>query len=444
MRSLFLLLVYCQFFLFGLRAPFILVLGYVWVDIFTPQLISYGLLTQIPVSLLLAAAIAIAFVFLPRSPDVRPRLISVLVALFAGWMTLSLAWAVVPEFAVAKWSWAIKSVAFSCVIPFFFRNRVQIESLIWIIVLSGMGHCAPFAAKVLLSGGGYGRALGLVEVNTGYGESSTLAMFAVSLVPMCLYLREHSVLFKRGLIFKTMMLGFAACAILTSLGTYARTGLVASGVLGIALFLTSKRKLMVAGLAAVFILGAGAFMGDVWSERMSTITDPGDDTSAMGRVGVWLWTLDYVAKHPLGGSFDVYRINQINLELDAGNNLEATGKAFHSVYFEILGELGMPGFALYMIIVAVTFYTLWSVRRSCRTPDQLWLRSLCDTLGISTLIFLTGGAFIGVGFNSYFYYLGAAAASLLNIRARLIREQAADAGRAQPPGLVPGPMPGSR
>ena len=422
MRSLFLLAVYCSFFCYGLRAPFILVLGYLWVDIFTPQLISYGILTQVPVSMLLGIAILLSMAWLPYSPDVRLRLVTILVGLFSIWMTMSLSWAVVPDAAWIKWDWAIKSVAFSCLVPFFFRNRVQIESLVWIIVLSGMGHCIPFGVKILVSGGGYGRSLGLIEANTGYGESSTLSMFSVTLVPMCIYLRAHSVLFVQSKLFKLVMVGFIVCALLTSLGTYARTGLISVGVLAAAMFVLSKRKWLVVLLAAVFALGVGAFMGQGWSDRMSTIADASDDSSAMGRVGVWWWTLEFVAKNPLGGSFDAYRINQIGIVMKDGNLLQAAGKAFHSIYFEILGELGIPGFLLYLGIVAATLLTLLRIRRRANTPEWLWIRSLSDAFTIAALIFLTGGAFIGVGFNSYFYYIGAVAAALANIFDRSVRE----------------------
>ena len=441
MRSLFLLGVYCAFFFYGLSAPFILVLGYVWVDIFTPQLISYGVLTEIPVSLLLGLAIVLSMARLPSSPDVKLRAITVLTGLLAAWMTASLSWAVVPDAAWIKWNWAFKSVAFSCLIPFFFRNRVQIESLIWIIVLSGMGHCIPFGVKILVSGGGYGRSLGLIEANTGYGESSMLAIFAVTLLPMCIYLQQHTVLFKQTKLFKLVLWGFMAAAVLTALGTYARAGLISMGVFGALVFVLSKRKWLIVLLAAVFTLGVGAFMGEAWTQRMGTIADAGDDSSAMGRVGVWLWTLDFVAQHPLGGGFDVYRINQIGLVMTDGKLLQAAGKAFHSIYFEMLGELGIPGLLIYLTLVAAVMLTLLRVRRSANTPERAWMRNLGEGLMISGLAFLAGGAFIGVGFNSYFYYIGAASAAMANILDRSLREEKQSAAAALSPSPSQSPAP---
>ena len=398
-------------------------LGYVWVDIFTPQLISYGLLSSIPVSLLLGIMIALSLLRLPPSPDVRLRVVTILVVVFSIWMTISLSWAVVPDAAYVKWNWAIKSVAFSCLLPLFFRNRVQIESLVWIFVLSGMGHCMPFAAKVLLSGGGYGSALGLVGGNNGYGESSFLSLFAVSLVPMCLYLRSHSVLFPRDRLIGFVLFGFIACAVLTALGTYARTGLISLGTLAVFLFFFSARKWIIVLLVCIFSLGVGVFMGEGWSNRMSTIADSGTESSAMTRVGVWRWTLGYVTQSPLGGSFDVYQINRIDQVMADGTVLQVAGRAFHSIYFEVLGELGIPGFLIYLAIIATTIQTLINVRRKSSVLEMSWLRDLCNTFIICAFVFLAGGTFIGVGFNSYFYYIAGVAASLANIFDRCNRER---------------------
>lgn len=425
MRNLFLFGVYCSFFFFGLRAPFILVLGYVWVDIFTPQLLSYGFLNETPVSMLLGVAIMLSMLRLPASPDVKLRAVTILVGLLAIWMTLSLTWAVVPDAAWIKWNWAIKSVAFSCLVPFFFRNRVQIESLVWIIVLSGMGHCIPFGVKILVSGGGYGQTLGLVQMNSGYGESSTLAIFSVTLLPMCLYLQKHTILFMRTQLLNLVLFGFMLAAVLTALGTYARAGLISLGVFGVAVFVLSKRKWMIVILATVFVLGVSTLMGEAWTQRMGTIVNASEEGSAMTRVGVWLWTLDFVAQHPFGGSFDVYRINRIGIVMKDGNLLQDAGRAFHSIYFEMLGELGIPGFLMYLMIVATILFTLLRIRRHAHQPEREWMRGLCDAFIVSALAFLAGGAFVGMGFNSYFYYIGAVSAAMANILDRSLREEKA-------------------
>jgi probable O-glycosylation ligase (exosortase A-associated) len=413
MRSVFLLAIFLALLGFGLRAPFVLVLGYVWVDLVTPQRIAYVILDSMPVSLIYGGAAFFAALLPKSDPSIRLRPTLVLLVIFAAWMTLSLLWAAVPEAATEKWSWAIKTVLFACVMPYLIRTRVQLEALVWTIVICGMAHCIPFGAKVVLSGGGYGKALGLAAANSGLGEGSTLAMFATMLVPLCWFLMRHSTIVPLTRLTKLMLGGFALAAILTALGTYARTGLVAIGILALCAISVSKRKaLLLTTVGAVALVGS-VLVADKWMNRMETLGSLGTEDSAMGRLAVWRWTLEYVGAHPLGGSFGVYRINTYEMVLEDGRLFTVAAKAFHSIYFEVLGELGIPGFILFVLIALSVITTLAHARRSA--ASDRWLKDLSGFVLTSLAVFLVSGAFIGVGFQPYFYYLASIAVTIHNL-----------------------------
>jgi probable O-glycosylation ligase (exosortase A-associated) len=329
-------------------------------------------------------------------------------------MTVTLLWAEVPDSAFIKWNWAVKGILFSCLIPLFLRNRVHVEAFIWTVVLSGMAHCLTFGAKVLLSGGGYGAELGLVQISYGYGEGSTLGMFSVALIPMCLYLYHHQTLMPFQKLTKFILVICMVAAILTSVGTYSRTGLVSLVVLGLLLFLTTKRKFSYAILITAAIFMVSLVTGDVWMDRMSTIGD-GTEGSAMGRVAVWHWTLDYIKTHPLGGSFDVFRINEFTYVTDEGYAISIKGKAFHSIYFEILGELGIPGIILFFLILFLTWRGYQTLKNAIVEPDKIWIKDLSSCLLLSLAVYLAGGAFIGIGFQSFFFYVVALSVTLINV-----------------------------
>lgn len=414
MRDLLIIIVYSSFFFYGMRAPFVLLLGYVWVDIFTPQLVSYGIMQIIPVSMIIAIAALLSLIFTAPPIKLINRTPIILMFAFACWMTLTLFWAAVPEAAWEKWDWAFKGVLVACLVPLFIRGRTELEALIWTIVLAGMAHCIPFGIKVLISGGGYGQAKGLVANNTGYGEGSTLAMFSVSLIPLCFYLMKHSQIIPLNKFTKTMLGGFVIVGLLTSLGTFARTGLVCSAVLALAYFFRSKRKLLYLTIiftASIVLVGV---MGDEWSSRMETITDA-TESSSMGRVAAWLWAWEYVQNHQFGGSFGVSAINQFVMSLADGSLLEIKAKAFHNIYFEVLAETGFPGIIIYGLIIASTLKTANHVRASTPDHNPAWLRDLGASVLISSFIFLAGGMFIGVAFQSYFYYLAAISVVMMNI-----------------------------
>ncbi|MBS0493913.1 MAG: putative O-glycosylation ligase, exosortase A system-associated [Proteobacteria bacterium] len=420
MRGVFLLGVISLVILWGFRAPILFVLGYVWASIFTPQRVAYSIVTSIPISLIFALFSFAAFFLLKKENYIRWRTQSIMSGLLAVWMTVSLLWAVVPESAYIKWDWAVKSIVFTVIIPHFIRGKKEFEAFLWTILIPGMAHCIAFGAKVFLSGGGYGIPLGLVGGNTGYGEGSTLAMFSVSLIPVAAYLFFHQTLLPQKNMTRWMLGSFIVLLLLAGIGTYARTAAVCLVVLVVCLIYYSKRKLL--GVLSILLFAAVVypFIDVSWIERMATI-DSGSDASAMGRVAVWKWVIEYIAIHPLGGSFDMYRINSYTMDLSDGSILHVTAKAFHSIYFEVLGEGGIPGILIFIVLILTTLAAFMRHREILTTTGEAWLSDAGRYLLMSTLVYLAGGAFIGIAFQSYFYYLAALSAAYINLGVKYAR-----------------------
>jgi O-antigen ligase len=217
------------------------------------------------------------------------------------------------------------------------------------------------------------------------------------------------------------MLGsFVVFLLLTAIGTYARTALVCLAVLATCFVYYGKRRLLSVLLVIILAAIAYPFIDSGWLERMSSINDD-SETSAMGRVAVWKWVMEYVATHPWGGSFDMYRINTYAMELPDGSVLQVAGKAFHSIYFEMLGEGGVPGFLMYAALIALTLFSFMRHGKVLAATGESWLGDAGRYLLICTLVFLAGGAFIGVAFQSYFYYLAALSAAYTNLGTKYAR-----------------------
>jgi hypothetical protein len=95
-----------------------------------------------------------------------------------------------------------------------------------------------------------------------------------------------------------------------------------------------------------------------------------------------------------------------------GHEVIEEGRAFHSIYFEVLGEHGWIGLAIFFSIFAVFFLDMRRIRRQVRhRPDLEWLGDLARSLSHSVLIFLAGAAFVGIAFYPLQYYLFALAVS---------------------------------
>lgn len=436
MRDLAIVLTYVTFLTLGTMAPFVLSLGYVWVDLFSPQYLGWSPLSSLPISFIIGAAAVAAYVLLDRRMPPRFSLPLMLLLVIACWITATTSWAAVPEFAWIKWDTSFKAVMFAAFIPFVVRSRVQIEAFVHVYIFSMAAHILPWAAKTVLSGGGYGQSLGLVGANVLWlSESSAVAAMGIMLLPLLLALRKHSLLLPRGRIRDLIYYGTSLGGLFASIGTFARTAIVGFGVLGVAMFLRSKRKVAFLLMSAVVCAALFAVTSSKWTERISTIEDYNTESSAKVRLLVWQWTLGYVAHHPLGGGFRVYATNVITLDSPVpGQPPEVQyGRAFHSIYFAILGEHGYPGLILYGLLIVTLFVSLQrTIRLTARLLLHQWAHDLAKALQITLAVLLACGSFIDISFEPLVWYLFTMVVCLREYVRRAV--EAPEAARAGAPG----------
>jgi len=423
MRGLYFGVIYAIFFVLGVEAPFILTLGYVWVDTFRPHLVAYSALNHIPVSMIMGVAALGSYFLLDRRHPPRLNAGIVLTVALAIWVTFTTTWAAAPTEAWPKWDWAFKTVAFSAFVPFVIRSKNQIEAFLAVYVFAFIAHILPYGIKAALGGSGYGRTLGLINSNSGIAESSTLAAIATSIIPLILFLKDHGSLVPKNRFTSLVYWGLCGACVAATIGTHARTGIIGFAVVGLAIWLKSKHKLALA-LAGTIAVGVGLHLAsNSWVDRMSTIQSYDSENSALGRIRVWEWTIDYVKENPLGGGFNVFVINSVTLPTETGVDLVVKGKAFHSIYFEVLGEHGFVGLFLFLAIAGFSFLYLWKAVRAGREYQELqWTAALASALIVSLITLMACGAFIGIAFQPPLYYIFSAA---FCIHAYVIRVRAA-------------------
>ncbi len=428
LRSSWLLLLYLSFLGLGITTPFVMTLGYVWVDTFQPQSVTYFILNELPVAFIMGAAAVLTYIVLDRRsppPLMIPTACQVGLAI---WMTVTLLWAELPDRAWVKWDWAFKTMVFAAFVPLVIRSRVQIEAFAQTYVFSLAANFVPFGLKVLISGGGYGQNLGLVGGNSGLAEGGLLSTVCLMSVPITMFLARHGKLIPR-LPLMPLAYGFVAIlAVATAIGTYERSALVGMVVLGIYMFVRSRKKFLFGILLGVMTVAVIVLAAKSWNARVSTIRDYSADGSAMTRILMWKWTIGFAADHPFGGGFDAYGTSSILMppdELNPGGYIQV-GRAYHSIYFEMLGDLGYPGLLMFLTAAASSLFSLLRLSRKCRRiPDLVWVADMSDAVQSGMLVFLTSGAFVGIAFQPPFWYFVAMGVSL---RAYVYHAERAEVG----------------
>jgi putative inorganic carbon (hco3(-)) transporter len=443
LRSIWLVFVYFSFMGLGAYAPFIFALGYVWVDTFRPQEVAYIILNQFPVAMIMGAAAVGGYLVFDRRQPPRLTLAGLAPALMAVWCTMTLIWAVAPDEAWAKWDWASKTLVFSAFLPYVIRSRVQIEAMAQVYLFALAANFIPFGIKTILSGGGYGQNLGLVSGNAGLAEGGQLSTFCLMAIPIAYFLSRNGRLVPNTFIFKCAYVGTMLLALITALGTFERSALIGAGVLGIYMFMRSRQKIVFGVILALAISVAAYTSSSKFVARMDTIGTYQADSSAMVRILVWKWTMEFALTHPLGGGFSSYLVNVIEIPGD-GNQAPTiqNGRAFHSSYFEVLGEQGYPGIAIFLLAAGTSILALRRLtKRTRKIPHLAWCADMSDALQSGLLVFLTSGAFVGIAFQPIFWYFIAMSVSLREYvrRSQALENVATDPGwrgRTQTPALA--------
>jgi probable O-glycosylation ligase (exosortase A-associated) len=437
MQSLFLTAVFSSLMFFGFTAAFAAALGFVWVDIVKPQQLAYSIINDLPLSLV--AALTTLFLFAAKDKKFAPRFGAILfmIAIFLVWVTFTASLSDFPTRAWAKWDWASKVLIFAVLIPYIFRSRVQIEAFILVFVFAASTIFFSAGVKTILGGGGYGVLAIMGSGNTGLAESSTLALVCVMLIPLMVFVMRHSLLLPKHRLMTYLFVGMIVTALAAVVGTSARTGVIAVVVLCLLSILKSKKKLWWfagIGLAAIVVMNID-LSSTHWGARMSTIETYNADSSALGRLKVWQWTINFVGSHPLGGGFDAYMYNRIAAVSSDGivqylPEWQIGGKAFHSIYFEILGEQGIVGFTLYFSIILLALLTLRKIKKTWRNhAGMAWVVALSDALTASILVFLAGGAFVGIAYQPYIFYMVSLTVALDQYALRAARGQLKQPGQ---------------
>jgi putative inorganic carbon (hco3(-)) transporter len=435
LRSLWLLALYLGFVGLGFSVPFVATLGYVWVDTFRPQEVAYILLNQLPVALIMGVVALGSYILFDRRSPPRMSLETGLQAAMAIWVTLTLFWAEVPEAAWDKWDWAFKTLVFATFVPFVIRSRVQMEAFSQVYVLALAANFIPFGVKTMISGGGYGMNVGLRQGNSGLAEGGLLSTVCLMAVPLAIHLSQHGQLNPQFKLIRLGYWGIAALAVVTAIGTYERSALIGLTVLGSYMWIRSRHKFgfgIVAIAASLLVVYATS---DAWVNRISTIGTYQSESSAFVRILVWKWTLGYTATHPMGGGFGSYLISHIELPGTPDSPGQTVfGRAFHSIYFEVLGEQGYLGLVMFLTVAATTILKLHRVSRKARAhPDLAWLAGLSDAVQSGLAVFMTSGAFVGIAFQPMFWYFIAMGVSINAYMWRVETARPEPAGSWRPP-----------
>ncbi|HEV8702658.1 MAG TPA: O-antigen ligase family protein [Candidatus Polarisedimenticolia bacterium] len=389
----------------GSETPFRALMAFTFVLLLAPQSFVPALAPMRPG--LLMAAIAITTYLFDRLVSRRPILrISPEIAASAA----LLAWAVVTlpmsywpggslAFILEVYS---KTLAIFCLLVQVVVTPRRLRTVAWGLALMAM-PLAAFGIREYLAGRFI--SSGAVRRIQSYDAPLTqnpndLALMLNLILPLTLAL----ILIQRAPLPRLALIVGALLSVVAIILTFSRAGFITLAVTGAFYLARTLRRPGRGWALAVLVLAllGTPFLPQGYLDRLSTITNIHSDPtgSAQERWGDTQAALEFVSENPVVGA-------GIGMNALALNELRgALWKKIHNAYLEYAVDLGLPGLALFLIIlVGCIRATVLVMRRTAARPEGRDLFLLAEGIQAGLAAFAVAALFHPVAYHFYFYYL---------------------------------------
>jgi putative inorganic carbon (HCO3(-)) transporter len=400
MRSYFIALLVAAMTFGTFAYPIVGVYGWTWISLLAPHKQAWGPLTELPLNLIIACVTFVSWM-LSNEPKRLPMnsLIGILL-LFMAWTTVTTAFSLWPTAAWPHWSQDIKIMLLGLVVAGLINNQVRIHTMIWVIALC-LGFFAVKGGGFTLLTGGSGAVVS--STDSTLGDNNGLALALICTVPMMNYLRLQS---ERHII--RLGLGVAMfLTVIAVIGTYSRGGLIGLLVMGGYFWLQSKQKVFFALFAVVVVVVGIKVMPQEWTDRMNSIsTAADDDQSFQGRIQSWHFAMNVALARPLVGAGFNATENGYLFRTYLNDPTIEKGRAAHSIYFQVLGDHGFVGLAIYLALWAAAWRQIRVIKHRARgDPQMAWAYELTTMLQVSLVSYMVAGAALSMAYYDMLYII---------------------------------------
>lgn len=374
----------------ALRSPWVGVLLWAWVSIMNPHRYTWGFAYDAPVAAAAAGVTILGLLYTRDKSSPFKGAPMVWLALFVVWITISWLMGLSPAGDYEQWKKVMKILLMIFVGMALLHSKQHIFAFAWVVTAS-MAVVGIKGGLFTLSTGGSYHVFG--PEGSFIQENNSLALALVVTIPLVRFLQlQLAPGWRRHLMTAVMVLCGAS-----ALGSQSRGALLALGAMLLMLWWRGRSRLVGGmGLLLVSMLLV-SFMPDTWSDRMETIRTYEEDRSAMGRIAAWTVAWRLAFDHPFGVGFDAARPE---LFAQYWSGMEVGTPAAHSIYFQVLGNHGFIGLALYLGLWISTWLAAARMRREAlEQPAQAqWCADLMAMCQVSLIGFTVGGAFLSLSY----------------------------------------------
>lgn len=380
---------------FILRRPFVGILMLTWLGYMNPHRLTWGFMFSMPVVQIVVIATLLGMLMSKEAKRMIWSREIVVLVVFVIWMGLTTSTAFFPGHALYQYEKVVKIQILTIMTLLMLTSQRRVHLFMWVLVLS-LGFYGVKGGIFTIAHGGVYRVQG--PFGTFIAGNNELALALVMTIPLMRYLHLQETN-------RHLKLGLAAAMFLTALaafGSQSRGALVALTITGAIFWLKSRHKMATAIFLVVIAAVALSTMPDEWFERMQSIKNYQDDKSAQGRINQWGAAINVANDRIVGGGFELWKRPVCQRYAPNPNDC----RDVHSIYFEVLGEHGYIGLALFLSLLTMTWLKCRSIiRHAKKDPTLTWARDLAAMIQVSMVGYMSAGAFLGLAYFDYIYHL---------------------------------------
>jgi putative inorganic carbon (HCO3(-)) transporter len=293
---------------------------------------------------------------------------------------------------------------------------------------------AAGVALVALKGGWWAIITGFSDRVYGpqssqIGGNNEFAVALAMIIPLLVFWRRQVA---DRILRAVLAIAIGLCYV-AALTSWSRGGLLALVAMSVLLVWHSRHKTLALLLFAAGVVLVLGVMSEKWQARMETIASYQSDQSFQGRLDSWKKGLAYVERDPWTGSgFDGWRVlTAVERKAD-----RISERDWHSAYVEMLAEHGVPGFALWILLLAGTLVELTRMVACGRRTGDPWLADCGAMLRAALVAYLVGALTLGIATWELLFQL-LAYALVAKVHAMKLPRQASEFFTIKP-SLAPG------
>ncbi|MES2072226.1 MAG: putative O-glycosylation ligase, exosortase A system-associated [Pseudomonadota bacterium] len=386
------------FFVFSLlpfvfKRPIIGVLMFTWMSLMNPHRLTYGAAFDFPFAAVIVVVTLLSLLASKQEKKLPITPVVVVLFIFIVWMNLTTLTALEPTRAWNEWNRVMKTMFLLMVILISVNTKQEIQALAWTIGLS-LGFWGLKGGIFTLTSGGGNNVYG--PEGTYITDNNALAMALVTALPIIWYTQ----LSVKSKILRYALIGLAVMAVFSAVGSYSRGALLGGCCMLIFLWLKSRQKIRTGLILLLMIPLVYSVMPDKWFNRMNTIDDYQQDSSAQGRINAWKFATNVASQNLMGGGYDCFTRPLFLVYAPDPLNHHAA----HSIYFQVLGEHGFIGLFLFLLFMFLAWRSGSRVIKRCKGREDLkWAADLAAMCQVSIVGFAVGGAFLTLAYYDLFY-----------------------------------------